>query len=202
MDIKLQSFESVNVQTKLEVLQEESVMQVIKNKDIQTFDANTYAKLEHLKFHNGEIKVKVLSQLLPDAPDFARGFIGIAFRINNDNTAFEAFYIRPENGRISDKVRKNRAIQYFSYPKFTFDYFRSNNIYGFEGPADIGLDEWIVIKVVVKDGCADLYVNNMDIPALHINKLKMNHDSHGAIGLFVDTGTKGYFKDLEIKSFD
>lgn len=29
------------------------------------------------------IEVKMLSRLLPDAPDFARGFIGIVYRANN-----------------------------------------------------------------------------------------------------------------------
>ena len=37
----------------------------------------------------------MLSRLLKDAPDFARGFIGIAYCINEDDTKFESFYVRP-----------------------------------------------------------------------------------------------------------
>lgn len=51
----------------------------------------------------------MLSRLLPDNPDFARGFIGIAFRINEDNSQFESFYMRPMNGRIDDPTRRSRA---------------------------------------------------------------------------------------------
>lgn len=38
--------------------------------------------------------------------DFARGFIGIAFRIDDEDSTFESFYVRPTNGRIDDPVRK------------------------------------------------------------------------------------------------
>ena len=43
-------------------------------------DENTYLKLNEMVFHNGIIEVEVCGRLLPDAPDFARGFIGIVFR--------------------------------------------------------------------------------------------------------------------------
>ena len=48
-------------------------------------------------------------------------------------------------------MRKNRALQYFSYPTYTFDYFRTAGIQDYEGPANIGLDEWVDLKVLVKD---------------------------------------------------
>ncbi|MGT2775580.1 hypothetical protein ACVRZG_05895 [Streptococcus hyovaginalis] len=63
-----------------------------------------------------------------DAPDFARGFIGLAFRISENDDYFESFYIRPTNGRTEDPIRRNRAIQYFAYPTYTFDYFREKGI--------------------------------------------------------------------------
>lgn len=136
MDV--QKFYPVNTQMKKMVLNNESVIQVIKNQKIMEFDEDTFAKLENRIFHNGEIKVQVLNRLLPDTPEFARGFISIAFRINEDNTKFESFYVRLTNGRIDDPIRSHRTVQYFSYPKFTFSYFRDNDIKEFEGPADIG----------------------------------------------------------------
>lgn len=172
-------------------------IQVIKNKKIMEFDENTYVKLPDVNFHNGTIKVKVLSRLLPDAPEFARGFIGIAFRINEDDTAFESFYVRPTNGRICDPVRLHRACQYFSYPGYTFDYFRRNNILKYENAADIGLNEWIQLKAVIKGSHGTFYVNDMDNPVLDVSDMKLG-DSSGNIGIFVDTGTEGYFKDIEI----
>ena len=35
-----------------------------------------------LEFHNGAIEVEVASDLAPDAPSYARGFVGVSFRID------------------------------------------------------------------------------------------------------------------------
>ena len=107
-----------------EVIDNEKVLRVVKSGKINEYDENTYAKLVDSSFHNGIIEVKMLSRLLKDAPDFARGFIGIAYRINEDDTKFESFYVRPTNGRqCDDPVRKQHGCQYFSYPTYTFAYF-------------------------------------------------------------------------------
>ncbi|WP_155975840.1 hypothetical protein [Daejeonella oryzae] len=89
---------------------------ISKDSTIKEFDEPTFVKIRGVNFKNGTIQVKVLSRLLKDAPDFARGFIGIAFRINNSNTKYESIYIRPVNARVNDQVRRNHTIQYYSYP--------------------------------------------------------------------------------------
>lgn len=178
------------------------VVKVTKKDKLMDFDENTYAKLSDFYFHNGTIEVKMLSRLLPDAPDFARGFIGIAFRISEDDTSFESFYVRPTNGRIDDPVRKNRGVQYFSYPKYTFEFFRNLGISDFEGPADIGLNEWITLKAVIKDATGTFYINDMENPVLVVEDMKLGKDNSGAIGLFVDIGTEGFFKDLTVTKID
>ncbi|HAE16203.1 MAG TPA: hypothetical protein DCG51_06600, partial [Erysipelotrichaceae bacterium] len=76
----------------------ENTIRVVKADKIMQFDENTLVRLKDCDFHNGTIKVKMLSRLLPDAPDFARGFIGIVYRVNDNNSEFESFYIRPTNG--------------------------------------------------------------------------------------------------------
>lgn len=195
MDINRMDFVPVNVEIKKENLDNLSVLKVVKSNKIMEFDENTYAKLSDLNFHNGIIEVKLFSKLLPDAPDFARGFIGVAFRINDDDTRFESFYVRPTNGRCEDPIRKKRAIQYFSYPGYTFDYFRENEITSYEGEADIDLEEWIDLKIFVKNAKAQFYVNQTLV--LCVDDLKLG-DTEGFVGLFVDVGTEGYFKDLKI----
>ena len=75
------------------------VLRVTKDPKIEAFDEPTYARVIGTNFKNGTIEVKVLSRLLPDAPEFARGFLGIAFRIDENNERFESLYIRPTNGR-------------------------------------------------------------------------------------------------------
>lgn len=200
MGISQKQFQPIHTTVRHLAFQEEGVVEVIKSDKINLFDENTYAKLVDRNFHNGTISVKVYSQLLPDAPDFARGFIGLAYRIAADDTMFESFYIRPTNGRVDDPIRLNRACQYFAYPTYTFDYFRERGIADYEAPADIGLGEWIDLKAVIKDDKADFFVNNQLV--LSVSNMKNGALSVGNIGLFVDIGTRGYFKDLEIQYDD
>ena len=89
---------------------------------------------------------------------------------------------------------------YFAYPDYTFDYFRERGISDYEGPADIGLAEWIRLKAIVKDEQADFYVN--DDLVLQVPQLKLGKNTSGSIGLFVDIGTRGYFKNLQITATD
>ena len=107
-------------------------IRAVKKDKIMQFDENTIVRLKDCDFHNGVIKVKMLSRLLPDAPDFARGFIGIVYRVNENNSEFESFYIRPTNGMTDDPVRKAHGCQYFSYPGYTFAYFREFGITEYE----------------------------------------------------------------------
>lgn len=72
----------------------EKAVRVNKDKEITEDDEATYAKILDTDFHNGSISMKVLSKLLPDAPEHSRGFIGLAYRINEDDSLFESIYIR------------------------------------------------------------------------------------------------------------
>lgn len=202
MNSETTPIEAVHTTVEHTTLNGEAVLRVVKKDKLMQFDENTYAKLIRSTFHNGTIEVKMLSRLLPDAPEFARGFIGIAFRINDDDTKFESFYVRPTNGRIDDPVRKNRGVQYFSYPKFTFDYFRNLGITDFEGPADIGLDEWISLKAVIDGAKGAFYLNNDEEPVLVVENMKHGADARGGIGFFVDIGTEAFFKDLKVTKSD
>lgn len=174
------------------------VLRVTKNSTVEAIDEPTFAKLTGTDFHNGTIKVKVLSQLLPDAPEYARGFIGVAFRINESNSQFEALYIRPTNARCEDQIRRNRVVQYISFPNYKFDRLRAESPGVYEAYADMGLDEWIDLTIEVLDDHAKLYINHDPQPALVVKDLKNGAISGGAIGLWVDVGTAGNFKDLQI----
>ena len=179
-----------------------SVVKVVKSGKSMRFDENTYARIDETLFHNGVIEADMLSRLLPDAPDFARGFIGVAFRIDRMDSEFEAYYVRPTNGRSDDPVRRMHGSQYFAYPGYTFSYFREHGITQYEAPADIGLNEWIHIKAVIQDEAAAFFVNDMERPALCVGKLKHGVGIKGGIGLFVDEGTEGFFKNITITCDD
>jgi hypothetical protein len=174
------------------------VVKVIKDPNVTESDEPTFAKLKGIDLKNGTIEVKVLSRLLPNAPESARGFIGIAFRINDSNSKFECLYIRPTNGRASDQLRRNHSIQYFSFPDYKFERLRKEAPGEYESYADMGLNEWIKLKIIVKDSQAKFFINESKQPSLIVNDLKHGANSSGAIGFWVDVGTEGFFSDLKI----
>lgn len=180
-------------------MQGSPVVKVVKDSTVTAADEPTYVRIRDLDFKDGVIEVKVLSKLLASAPQTARGFIGIAFRIDESNSKFECIYIRPTNGRADDQVRRNHSTQYFSFPDYKFTRLRKEFPEMYESYADMGLNEWIHMKIVVKGSVAKLFLNNNKQPSLIVNDLKLGANSSGAIGLFVDIGTEGYFKDLNVR---
>lgn len=165
---------------------------------IKTIDEPTFAKITDENFKNGLIEVKVMSKLRVDAPESARGFIGVAFRVNDDNTKFESIYLRPTNARANDQLRRNHSIQYFSYPDYKFNRLREETPGKYEAYADMQLDEWISMKINVEGTTAKLFLGNQSQPSLIVNDLKNGKGEFGAVGLWVEIGTEGYFKDLKI----
>lgn len=194
------ALEPVNTFVKIDQVAGKEVVRVTKDPKVQAVDEPTFAKLVDSDFKNGIIEVTVLSKLLDDAPDFARGFIGIAFRVNEDNSRFEGLYIRPTNGRADDQLRRNRSTQYFSYPNFKFDRLRKEAPGEYESYADMGLNEWLRIRIEVKGEKAKLYLNESKQPVLVVNDLKHGVDASGGLGLWVDIGTDGYFTDLRVEN--
>jgi len=190
--------EAINSSVSIEKFMGKEVVKVIKDSTVLESDQPTFTKLKGIEFKNGTIEIKVLSRLLPNAPQYARGFIGIAFRISDSNSKFECIYIRPTNGRANDQIRRNHSIQYFSYPDYKFDRLRKEAPEMYESYADMGLNEWIKLKIVVKGLQAKLFINDNKQPSLIVNDLKHGANSSGAIALWVDTGTEGFFSDLKI----
>ena len=199
--MNIQDFIAVNTTIEPMKIDTEDAIRVVKSGKLYEYDENTYAKLKDADFHNGTIEVDMLSRLLPDAPDFARGFIGIAFRIAEDDSSFESFYIRPTNSvnATNDPVRQAHGCQYFSYPGYTFEYFRNNNITKYEAPIHNELNQWVHLKAVVEDAHAEFFLNNEESPTLVVDGLFRGASSRGAVGLFVDIGTEAFFKKLSIR---
>ena len=171
-----------------------------KNLDA-TVDGPSFVKLSNLNLENGSIEVKVLSKIMENNPfPAARGFIGLAYRIDQDNKHFDAIYLRPSNGRADDQLRRNHSVQYFAYPNYGFNRLRkeANGLY--ETYANIGLEEWITMRIEFKDKKARLYLNQQEQPAFLVNEM-LGSSKTGSIGLWVEIGTEGYFRDLKISSY-
>ncbi len=192
------TLEPVNVYLTFEKLDRKDVVKVVKDSSVKEFDEPTFVKIKDLDFKNGIIEVKVLSRLLTNAPEFARGFIGIAFRINEENKQYESIYLRPTNARADDQVRRNHSIQYYSYPDYKFDRLRKEAPERYEAYANMEMNKWITIRIVVNNAQAKIYLDNNTQPSLIVNDLKHGPGASGSIGLWVDVGTEGYFTDLKI----
>lgn len=202
-----QEFEAKNVTASVAQLDGEAVLKVERDLKSLPFDVKrleatsdeaTFLKLKNVDFENGTIEIKVRSRIQNPSPfEFARGFIGLAFRINDDDSAFEAIYLRPTNGRSSNQMSRNRAVQYFSYPNFKFDRLRKEAPGMYESAAPIDTNEWISVRIEVQGERAELFVNDANFSTMIVPKM-LGKTTAGGIGLFVDIGTVGFFKDLKV----
>lgn len=198
----IRNFEAVHTEMENAAVNGENAIRVVKKDKIMQFDENTLVRLKDVNFHNGIIRVKMLARLLPDAPDFARGFIGIVYRVNENSSEFESFYTRPTNGMSDDPIRRSHGCQYFSYPGYTFAYFREFGITGYEAPIRYGLDEWVQLTAVIEDEKASFYLNEETEPVLTVSDMKHGKDARGSVGFFCEIGTEAFFRDLEIEFKD
>src|ERR1700738_4075281 len=94
-----------------------SAIQVIAKPEAA--NASSYALVKDVSFRDGVMEVDLAGQPAAGAFAAARGFIGIAFRVQGDGR-YEYIYLRPTNGRADDQVRRNHSTQYSSYPDFDF----------------------------------------------------------------------------------
>src|SRR5216683_276242 len=60
------------------------------------------APIVGLEFDNGVIEADIAGAPAPGVAEGARGFVGIAFRLQNDMRTYDAFYLRATNGRVDE----------------------------------------------------------------------------------------------------
>ena len=77
IDIRKDNFTAVHTLIEDTLFESKPALRIVKKDKINIYDENTYAKVNDLQFHNGIIEIKMLSRLQPDAPDFARGLLGL-----------------------------------------------------------------------------------------------------------------------------
>ena len=197
--LKPERLQANQVSMSFEKIGGKQALRVAKDTTLKKVDEPSFVKIKGLTIKDGVIEVKVLSRLLPTASENDRGFIGLAFRINEDNSKYECIYIRPTNGRANDQVRRNHSIQYYSYPDYKFDRLRKEAPERYESYADMQLNQWITMRIEFKGSQAKLFLDNQNQPVLIVNDLKHGPGLSGSIGLWVDVGTEGFFKDLKVK---
>ncbi len=150
------------------------------------------------EFREGTIEADIAGLPRAGAPLGTPGFVGIAFRVQNHGSRYEAFYLRPGNSHSGDQLHRNHSIQYVSWPDFPWKRLRDESPGVYESYADIAAHTWIRMKIVVTRTTARLYINGADEPCLIVNDLKLG-DSHGQVALYSSSDTEAYFSNLTIK---
>jgi len=171
-----------------------SAIQVIATPDAP--NASSYAVVNDALFRDGTIEVDLAGQPGAGAAGGARGFIGIAFRLQGDGS-YEYIYLRPTNGRADDQVRRNHSTQYSSHPSFDFARSRQEAPEKYESYVDLEPGVWTKYKIEVEGRKARLYVHGAEQPCLIVDDLKME-PREGGVALWVGPGTEGYFANLKV----
>ena len=171
-----------------------SAVQVIA--DPNAANATSYAVVKDVKFRDGTIELDLAGQPAAGAGSGARGFIGIAFRLQDDGK-YEYIYLRPTNGRADDQVRRNHSTQYSSHPDFDFARSRKEAPEKYESYVDLQPGVWTKYRIEVEGSNARLYVQGAEQPCLLVTDMKLPV-REGAVALWVGPGTEGYFANLRI----
>lgn len=149
-------------------------------------------------FRNGVIEAEIAGAPQVGAAEGARGFVGIAFRVQEDMQTYDAFYLRPTNGRADDQVRRNHSTQYISHPAWTWFRLRTETPEKYESYVDLVPGEWTKVRIEVRGTQARLFVRDQPQPTLIVNDLKTGADAIGAVALWIDVGTEAHFRNLTV----
>jgi len=161
-------------------------------------NASSYAVVKDTSFLNGTIEVDLAGQPAAGAGAGARGFIGIAFRIQADGR-YEYIYLRPTNGRADDQVRRNHSTQYSAHPDFDFARSRKEAPEKYESYVDLEYGAWTHMRIEVAGTTAKLHVHGAAQPALVVTDLKLG-PAEGGIALWIGSGTEGFFSNLRVSA--
>jgi hypothetical protein len=156
------------------------------------------ALIDGLEFGDGAIEAEISGEAQTSVFEGARGFVGIAFRVQKDLRSYDAFYLRPMNGRANDQVRRNHSAQYISHPEWPWFRLRKEFPEKYESYVDLVPGEWTKIRIEVHGDQARLFVHGAAQPTLIVNDLKTGKDTRGGIALWVDIGTVAHFRNLVV----
>jgi hypothetical protein len=176
----------------------EKMPQASQQPQAQRTTGESLVVIEGLDFANGVIEAEIAGVPAAGAPETARGFVGIAFRLQNDMRTFEQLYLRPTNGRADDQERRNHAVQYSSHPDWPFFRTRKETPSKYEAYVDLVAGVWTKVRIEVRGAHARLYVHDQEQPTLIVNDLKMGAQAKGAVALSPGVNSIAHFRNLTI----
>jgi hypothetical protein len=162
-------------------------------------DVEQLAVIEGLVFSSGVIEAEMAGAPAPGAGEGARGFVGIAFRLQDDLKTYDCFYLRPTNGRAEDQERRNHAVQYVSQPTWPWPRLRKETPSKYEAYVDLQPGVWTKVRIDVRGDKARLYVHDAEQPTLIVNDVKTGATGKGSVALWVGPGTVAHFRSLVVK---
>jgi len=188
-----------NVKTELVTYKGRKALRVVDATAVDLADGIQLVVLDNSEFRDGTIEIEMAGEPKSGAESQARGFVGLAFRLNihppGDAPKYECFYLRPTNGRADDQVRRNHATQYISFPDRPWFKLREQFPGKYESYADMVAGEWTKVKIEVKGKKANLYIGSASQPVLVVNDLIQ---AEGQIALWVGTDTIAHFSNLRV----
>jgi hypothetical protein len=156
------------------------------------------AVIDNVAFADGVIEVEVAGEPAPGASEGARGFVGIAFRVQEELRTFDSFYLRPTNGRAEDQERRNHTVQYASHPDWPWFRLRKETPSKYEAYVDMVPGVWTKLRIEVRGDRGRLFVHDQKQPTLIVNDLKSTHGT-GAVALTSHVSTVAHFRNLTVQ---
>ena len=151
-------------------------------------------------FAAGVIEALVGAELTGKGGSDSRGFVGLSFHIAADFQSHEAVYLRMSNGRLNvpppPAPRIDRAIQYVAHPNFHFGVSREGSPGRYEKGADIAVGRWHRLRLEIQGTRLRALVDGVE--ALVVDDLRYAR-RRGAVGLFVDDGSRALFTDFSLR---
>src|SRR4029450_7202355 len=149
---------------------------------------------------NGVIEAELAGTPGAGDGEGARGFVGIAFRVQKDMQTDDACYLPPPTRRADDQERRNHVTQYISQPEWTWSRLRKETPSRYESYVDMVPNTWTRIKIDVSRARASLYVHDQPQPVLIVNDVKTGPQGRGGVGLWVGSGTVAHFRNVRGQS--
>jgi len=161
-------------------------------------NVETLVIIPEILFEDGTIEVELTGEPAPNADPQMRGFVGVAFRVNQSNySSYECFYLRPTNARADNQLRRNHSVQYVSHPEFPWYKLRNDYPGLYESYVDLEPGVWTKLKIEVAGRVAKLYLHDAEQPCLIVNDLK-HGKLEGKIALWLHTSTLARYRNLAV----
>ncbi|HEU4722254.1 MAG TPA: hypothetical protein VFS59_12885 [Gemmatimonadaceae bacterium] len=152
------------------------------------------AVVEGAPFVEGTIELDVRGEDVQQ-----QSFVGVAWGVQNDTT-YEAVYMRPFNFRTPDTARAKRAVQYVAHPTHPWQRLRAETPGKYEKSVSPVPDPtgWVPVRLVVTRTQVSVYANGGDEPDLVVPRL--SDVKPGPVALWVGNNSRGDFANLRVTS--